>query len=61
MTGLLASSARMKRLTSRWENQEDLTSVTLFNTSLESDFVNTQIIYVDDGILATVGKTANEL
>ena len=40
----------------RWGNPEDLAGVTIFLASKASDFVNGQIIYVDGGILATIGK-----
>lgn len=40
----------------RWGNPEDLAGVTVFLASKASDFVNGQIIYVDGGILATIGK-----
>jgi gluconate 5-dehydrogenase len=40
----------------RWGNPEDLVGVTVFLASSASDFVNGQIIYVDGGILATIGK-----
>jgi gluconate 5-dehydrogenase len=45
----------------RWGNPEDLVGTTVFLASSASDFVNGQIIYVDGGILATIGKPANEL
>lgn len=45
----------------RWGNPEDLIGTTVFLASSASDFVNGQIIYVDGGILATIGKPANEL
>jgi len=45
----------------RWGNPEDLIGTTVFLSSSASDFVNGQIIYVDGGILATIGKPANEL
>jgi gluconate 5-dehydrogenase len=32
----------------------------VFLASKASDFVNGQIIYVDGGILATIGKPSNE-
>jgi gluconate 5-dehydrogenase len=32
----------------------------VFLASRASDFINGQIIYVDGGILATIGKPANE-
>ncbi|HEY3403999.1 MAG TPA: gluconate 5-dehydrogenase [Ohtaekwangia sp.] len=44
----------------RWGNPEDLIGTTVFLASAASDFVNGQIIYVDGGILATIGKPANE-
>jgi gluconate 5-dehydrogenase len=40
----------------RWGNPEDLAGTTVFLASRASDFVNGQIIYVDGGILATIGK-----
>lgn len=40
----------------RWGNPEDLAGATIFLASRASDFVNGQIIYVDGGILATIGK-----
>lgn len=44
----------------RWGDPDDLMGVTVFLSSRASDFVNGQIIYVDGGILATIGKPANE-
>lgn len=44
----------------RWGNPEDLQGAAIFLSSHASDFVNGQIIYVDGGILATIGKPANE-
>ncbi len=44
----------------RWGNPEDLQGAAVFLASKASDFVNGQIIYVDGGILATIGKPANE-
>ena len=44
----------------RWGNPEDLAGTTVFLASKASDFVNGQIIYVDGGILATIGKPSNE-
>lgn len=44
----------------RWGNPEDLMGATIFLASSASDFVNGQIIYVDGGILATIGKPSNE-
>ena len=40
----------------RWGNPEDLAGTTIFLASRASDFVNGQVIYVDGGILATIGK-----
>ncbi|MGY6523701.1 MAG: gluconate 5-dehydrogenase [Mongoliitalea sp.] len=40
----------------RWGNPEDLAGATVFLASKASDFVNGQIIYVDGGILATIGR-----
>jgi gluconate 5-dehydrogenase len=45
----------------RWGNPDDLMGTTVFLSSQASDFVNGQIIYVDGGILATIGKPANEV
>lgn len=44
----------------RWGNPEDLMGTTIFLASSASDFINGQIIYVDGGILATIGKPSNE-
>lgn len=44
----------------RWGNPEDLAGTAIFLASDASRFVNGQIIYVDGGILATIGKPANE-
>lgn len=45
----------------RWGNPEDLIGTAVFLSSSASDFVNGQIIYVDGGILATIGKPSNEM
>lgn len=45
----------------RWGNPEDLAGAAIFLSSKASDFINGQIIYVDGGILATIGKPSNEL
>jgi len=44
----------------RWGNPEDLAGTAVFLASGASSFVNGQIIYVDGGILATIGKPMNE-
>jgi gluconate 5-dehydrogenase len=45
----------------RWGDPNDLCGAAIFLASRASDFVNGQIIYVDGGILATIGKPANEV
>jgi len=44
----------------RWGNPEDLQGTVIFLASKASDFINGHIIYVDGGILATIGKPSNE-
>jgi gluconate 5-dehydrogenase len=44
----------------RWGNPEDLSGAAVFLASKASDFVNGQVIYVDGGILATIGRPSNE-
>ena len=44
----------------RWGNPEDLQGAAVFLSSDASNFVNGQVVYVDGGILATIGKPANE-
>ena len=44
----------------RWGTPEELVGATIFLASKASDFVNGHILYVDGGILATIGKPANE-
>lgn len=44
----------------RWGNPEDLAGAAVFLASKASDFVNGQVLYVDGGILATIGKPTNE-
>lgn len=44
----------------RWGDPDDLQGAAIFLSSKASQFVNGQIIYVDGGILATIGKPANE-
>jgi gluconate 5-dehydrogenase len=44
----------------RWGDPEDLAGTAVFLGSKASDFVNGHIVYVDGGILATIGKPSNE-
>lgn len=44
----------------RWGDPNDLQGAAVFLSSKASDFVNGHILYVDGGILATIGKPANE-
>lgn len=44
----------------KWGNPDDLQGAAVFLSSKASNFVNGQIIYVDGGILATIGKPSNE-
>ena len=44
----------------RWGNPADLHGAAVFLASAASDFVNGQVLYVDGGILATIGKPNNE-
>jgi gluconate 5-dehydrogenase len=44
----------------RWGDPSDLAGAAVFLSSKASDFINGQIIYVDGGILATIGKPADE-
>ena len=44
----------------KWGNPEDLQGAAIFLSSKASDFVNGHVVYVDGGILATIGKPANE-
>lgn len=44
----------------RWGQPEDLQGAVIFLSSKASDFVNGHILYVDGGILASLGKAANE-
>jgi len=44
----------------RWGNPDELMGSAVFLASKASDFVNGHILYVDGGILATIGKPANE-
>jgi gluconate 5-dehydrogenase len=43
-----------------WGKPDELKGTAVFLSSKASDFVNGQIIYVDGGILATIGKPFNE-
>ncbi len=44
----------------KWGDPNDLQGAAIFLASKASDFVNGHILYVDGGILATIGKPANE-
>ncbi len=44
----------------RWGNPDDLMGTVVYLSSAASNFVNGQVIYVDGGILATIGKPSNE-
>lgn len=44
----------------RWGEPEDLQGTAVFLASKASDFVNGHVVYVDGGILATIGKPSNE-
>jgi len=44
----------------RWGDPNDLQGAAIFLSSKASDFVNGHIVYVDGGILATIGKPSNE-
>lgn len=44
----------------RWGDPEDLQGAAIFLASEASNFVNGQVLYVDGGILATIGKPSNE-
>ncbi len=44
----------------KWGDPDDLAGAAIFLSSKASDFVNGQIVYVDGGILATIGKPSNE-
>ena len=43
-----------------WGDPNDLPGAAVFLSAKASDFVNGQILYVDGGILATIGKPSNE-
>jgi gluconate 5-dehydrogenase len=44
----------------RWGDPDDLQGATIFLAGKGSDFITGQIVYVDGGILATIGKPSNE-
>ncbi|OXB19584.1 gluconate 5-dehydrogenase [Flavobacterium tructae] len=44
----------------KWGEASDLAGAAIFLSSRASDFVNGHILYVDGGILATIGKPSNE-
>lgn len=45
----------------KWGDPNDLAGAAIFLSSMASNFVNGHILYVDGGILATIGKPSNEL
>lgn len=45
----------------RWGDPDDLQGAAIFLASEASNFVNGQVVYVDGGILATIGKPSNEI
>jgi gluconate 5-dehydrogenase len=45
----------------RWGDPEELVGSAIFLSSKASDFVNGHVLYVDGGILATIGKPSNEI
>lgn len=44
----------------RWGQPDELQGAAIFLSSKASDFVNGQVVYVDGGILATIGKPIGE-
>jgi len=44
----------------KWGDPDDLQGAAVFLASRASDFVTGQVLYVDGGILATIGNPANE-
>lgn len=45
----------------KWGDPNDLAGAAIFLSAKASDFVNGHVLYVDGGILATIGKPANEI
>ncbi|MCB0661052.1 MAG: SDR family oxidoreductase, partial [Saprospiraceae bacterium] len=45
----------------RWGDPSDLQGAAIFLSSKASDFVNGHVLYVDGGILATLGSHSGEL
>ena len=45
---------------SKWGDPDDLQGAAIFLASNASNFVNGHVLYVDGGILATIGKPMNE-
>lgn len=44
----------------KWGDPDDLQGTAVFLAAKASDFITGQIVYVDGGILATIGKPSNE-
>ena len=44
----------------KWGDPNDLAGAAIFLSSKASDFLNGHVVYVDGGILATIGKPSNE-
>lgn len=44
----------------KWGDPEELEGAAIFLSSKASNFVNGHVVYVDGGILATIGKPSNE-
>jgi len=44
----------------RWGKTEDLVGGAIYLASKASDFVNGHVLYIDGGILASLGKASNE-
>ena len=45
----------------KWGDPNDLAGAAIFLSTKASDFVNGHVLYVDGGILATIGKPSNEV